>query len=904
LAIVGEVTNINEGCSNDVTITYRDSIVEVLSNQVTYETYRFWTVSDACGNARTQVQIIGLIDTLPPSYEEPPIIQVDCEFIPPPDTIVFHDINDVVNITLSEVRLDTPCIDRYTIVRTWTATDGSGNQVSADRIIQVTSCNTQLSASISDESPCPGDFVSLNSSFSHATITNGYYPRWYFRMDSTALWTPVTGGEQSNLSFPAYDFRSGEYRVSYSSQPDHMDLDECQYKSEIFTLVVSGDQKISHLYATICEGETYTIDNATYFAQGDYNIVYPSNMGCDSIVTLHLEVLRKFSDQQNISICPGEYLELTNGKQYYTDGIYYDSLTNVNNCDSIITINLTVATILQSTRVENICTGQSIRFGGKDLTVAGTYRDTLQSTSSCDSIVILDLSVIDDINRTLDVTICNGGSYSFDGFLLQRDTTWTKTFVSSTGCDSLVTLNLQVADVIFTSIFDTTCYQEYYAFGDLNLSQSGIYRNTLPSRYNCDSIIELNLHVREELSTAVDIEICAGEIYPYKDQTYSTSQEIRDTISSINGCDSVLIFNLQVATAENFVYPIPLCEGDSIPLGMEFIKTGGTHTRTLSNAQGCLDSTVTYNVTMIPAYVEHKTITLCEGDSVMINGNYEYSSGNYEALYQSNISGCDSVLTYDVSFEEVIDLWSEDINICEGESFSIIVDGADDLEWNSSSILSCNNCPNPSGTVEQTTTFTATTEGCADQTISIDVTVTVYNEVQIEALTPDTSLTYGQSLILDAFVTDPFSEISWLDQFGNVLCTNCSRTEITPDMNTFYYAEANSGSGCTVRDTVYVNIKDACADGEITVPNFISPNADGVNDDVLIRYQAIRSVNKMRIFNRWGQLVFSTDDIDNNRWDGTIDGSIGNPGVYIYFLEYQCLNGEEVFQKGNITLLK
>jgi len=60
----------------------------------------------------------------------------------------------------------------------------------------------------------------------------------------------------------------------------------------------------------------------------------------------------------------------------------------------------------------------------------------------------------------------------------------------------------------------------------------------------------------------------------------------------------------------------------------------------------------------------------------------------------------------------------------------------------------------------------------------------------------------------------------------------------------------------------------------------------------------------MRIFNRWGGVVFATDDVDNNRWDGTINGVVANAGVYVYFIEYTCLNGDEVVQKGNITILK
>jgi len=271
---------------------------------------------------------------------------------------------------------------------------------------------------------------------------------------------------------------------------------------------------------------------------------------------------------------------------------------------------------------------------------------------------------------------------------------------------------------------------------------------------------------------------------------------------------------------------------------------------------------------------------------------------------QSLVTNCDSTMTTNLVVEDAVELWSENVNVCLGESFDLIVDGADNISWSNADVLSCNNCPNPSGKVDQTTTFTATAMGCAGQNVSIDVTVNVFNEVEIEVLTPDTTMTYGETIVLDAFVTDPFVPITWYDELGNVLCDNCTQFEITADQNSTYYAEANGNSGCTVRDEVSIRVKDGCAEGEVIVPNFISPNADGLNDDIKIRYNAIQSISKMRVFNRWGTLVFKSDDVDNNRWDGTINGETANAGVYVYFIEYRCLNGDDVVQKGNITIIK
>jgi len=142
---------------------------------------------------------------------------VDCEFIPPIDTLNFSDINGVVDITMVESRIDTPCIDRHTIIRTWTATDGVGNQSVVEQVYAVTSCGVTASSNVSDSSPCTGEFVTLSGSLNHPINTYTYYPQWLYRPDASAPWISVTGGDQETFIFPAYSFRAGEYKLVFAS---------------------------------------------------------------------------------------------------------------------------------------------------------------------------------------------------------------------------------------------------------------------------------------------------------------------------------------------------------------------------------------------------------------------------------------------------------------------------------------------------------------------------------------------------------------------------------------------------------------------------------------------------------------------------------------------------------------
>jgi gliding motility-associated-like protein len=88
------------------------------------------------------------------------------------------------------------------------------------------------------------------------------------------------------------------------------------------------------------------------------------------------------------------------------------------------------------------------------------------------------------------------------------------------------------------------------------------------------------------------------------------------------------------------------------------------------------------------------------------------------------------------------------------------------------------------------------------------------------------------------------------------------------------------------------------------VPNAFTPNGDGANDSFgLAIVEGIASVEKMEIYSRWGQKVFSSSD-PNARWDGTIDGQDAPSDVYIFVIYYRGGDGALKLEKGDVTLLR
>jgi len=93
-----------------------------------------------------------------------------------------------------------------------------------------------------------------------------------------------------------------------------------------------------------------------------------------------------------------------------------------------------------------------------------------------------------------------------------------------------------------------------------------------------------------------------------------------------------------------------------------------------------------------------------------------------------------------------------------------------------------------------------------------------------------------------------------------------------------------------------------CGEPDIFIPTAFSPNSDLTNDILYVRGANIKEV-EFQLFNRWGELVFETTEIDKG-WNGTFNGKKVDPGVFVYQIKAICFDGQEFIDKGNITLLK
>jgi gliding motility-associated-like protein len=115
-----------------------------------------------------------------------------------------------------------------------------------------------------------------------------------------------------------------------------------------------------------------------------------------------------------------------------------------------------------------------------------------------------------------------------------------------------------------------------------------------------------------------------------------------------------------------------------------------------------------------------------------------------------------------------------------------------------------------------------------------------------------------------------------------------------------YIVTVTSSQGCEVRDSVKITVFKGSA---VYVPTGFTPNGDGKNDYLRGLYIGIKNVQYFRIYDRWGQQVFSTNSLSEG-WDGTIKGVKQQTGTYVWMLKAEDIAGKIYEMKGVSTLIR
>ena len=683
------------------------------------------------------------------------------------------------------------------------------------------------------------------------------------------------------------------------------------------TDVVVNEIKRAEISESIHQGESFLFNGQQISVSGTYHDTLTSSLsGCDSIVTLNLEVVDYdlITITNNGPLCEGESLSFSvknapknatfswsgpNGFTSVADSPIVDNVlsTNGGTYSLTITVNGTVLPTAETDVVvneikrveisESIHRGESFLFNGQQISVSGTYQATLTSaTSGCDSIVTLDLTVVDydPIIITNNSPLCEGELLSFNVKNVPENATFSWSgpngFASS---DATPTVD----NVLSTN--------------------SGTYSLIVTVNGTVLPTAKTDVVINEIQHTEITDSIHPGETFLFNGQQLSASGTYNNTlVSAISGCDSIVTLNLTVVDYDPIIITNngPLCEGESLsfnvknaPKNASFSWSGpdgfssNDENPTVGNAlctnSGTYSLTVTVNGTVLPTTetdvvvnkIQHTEIsdTILQGEAFLFNGQQISVSGTYQDTLVSSATGCDSIVTLKLFVEEIAPaIVSSNSPLCEGGNLSLYIDDAPEgvsYEWVG---------PNKFKSTEQNPTID-------DVTKSNSGIYSVKYEYK------------GKSFNL----TTPVVINSAKKQHVKAVI----KGDETYKIGDVEYSEAGEYTVTLVSATdcdsiVYLTLTRAYEAKADLIPEIVfTPNSDGENDRWIIKNVELYSDINVTIYDRMGKIVreFNAYDNQENSWDGKdYRGRILPSTDYWYVIDVVESDKQYV---GHVTLL-
>lgn len=240
---------------------------------------------------------------------------------------------------------------------------------------------------------------------------------------------------------------------------------------------------------------------------------------------------------------------------------------------------------------------------------------------------------------------------------------------------------------------------------------------------------------------------------------------------------------------------------------------------------------------------------------------------------------------------------SNDTLICIGDEIIINAYGGVKYLWEPSTSLDDETLNNPLASPDTSTRYKVLVTDI-NQCSAFD---SVYIRVQqIPSLSlADTTIIIGESVIIQ-IPQDGLSKAEW-EQMDGMDCTNCFSNKLKPLETTEYKIWITDTSSCFTVDYPYlINVEKKYS---LDLPSAFTPNGDGINDLLYIRGWGLEKLIDFKIFNRFGELVYQSNNIDKG-WDGTYKGKLLPNETYQYIVKAYTYKNEIISKSGNIKLIR
>jgi len=440
------------------------------------------------------------------------------------------------------------------------------------------------------------------------------YSTWsYWLMTPTIDLTPNVG-DGLILSF---DAALVPYSASYAGK-------KATGVDDKFMVMISTDN-----------GQTWTMSNATVWSNdstGDYVL----NDLLDNVKTYHLD----------LSSYAGKSIQIA-----------FHQESSVSNTDNYIHVgNIVLDRVNAINYVGQTCLGSD--YDGNGFHVASTdyvvgvnvfskYYPSADSLSQ-DTLEILTLTVNEAASYSYTAQVCEGEHYQDANFTIDitRSTNpvQRKYLTASTGCDSIVTLNLTIGLTQKSDSFMEICDASYVMWGGKKIELPGNYEDTMVASTGCDSIRTLHLTMVHTLFNTRNMVLCDGEsIHLSNGQVITTSGIYKDTIVTTAGCDSIVTWDVTAIPHLETAVTAIINQGETYNSEVFFdLAESGNYRGTMQSTHGC-DSTVNLHLMVNQGQALYDTIAL-NALPYVVNG---------EELLGDTASAGSHVVTITVGISEV-----------------------------------------------------------------------------------------------------------------------------------------------------------------------------------------------------------------------------------------------------------
>ena len=445
-----------------------------------------------------------------------------------------------------------------------------------------------------------------------------------------------------------------------------------------------------------------TTQNRTGLSPGSYSVNIMDASGCtDSYSNIVVNSPSPIAPTNITQSSCGSFN--WNGQILNSSGVYQQTLTSSAGCDSLVTLNLTILNPTTGIDIQTACDSFDWIDGNTYVASTNTPTFVLQNAAGCDSTITLNLTITHSTTGTDVQTACDSFDW-IDGNTYTASTN-TPTFVlqNAAGCDSTVTLNLTILNSTTGTDVQTACDSFDWIDGNTYTSSTNTPTFLLQNAAGCDSTVTLNLTINYS-NTGTDVQTACDSFDWIDGNTYTSSTNTPTfVLQNAAGCDSTVTLDLTITNSTTGTDVQTACDSFDWIDGNTYTSSTNTPTFVLQNAAGC-DSIVTLNLTITYSTTGTDVQTACDSFD-WIDGNTYTTSTNTPTFVLQNAAGCDSTITLNLT-------------ITHSTTGTDVQTACDSFDWiDGNTYVASTNTP---------TFVLQNAEGC-DSTVTLNLTITHSN---------------------------------------------------------------------------------------------------------------------------------------------------------------------------------